>query len=364
MHLLFKVRSGLESDRLFVEVVLNWAMVDLFHNLPAKSRLGHSYFLKFLVGCTIFLIAAAAYGAESSVPTSSIFHPRIARFGVLNTLQGVNIDDARVALEMNLNRQSTAGPLNVEPKLDIIPDVATAADRIRQKQLYGLNLTGIDYLLLQKMVTAKPLYVASGLIGSPVESYIVLTRKGLDWEKLSALAQRRLMVESYNQWDIGRIWLETELNQMQLPKSETFFTAIQAADKPTRLVLPVFFGQAEACLVTQSTYKTMVELNPQLGQKLWVLMRSPGVVKSLFCVADDLDPHFVAETKDRLQSMHLTEDGQQLLMIFRLKRFFPFQSEDLKATERILNRYRTINSQFAMQYSELQESEKSAATQK
>jgi hypothetical protein len=236
--------------------------------------------------------------------------------------------------------------------LDIIPDVATAADRIRQKQLYGLNLTGIDYLLLRKVVRANPLYVASGLIGSPVESYIVLTRKGLDWEKLSTLARRRLMVECYDQWDIGRIWLETELNRMQLPKSETFFTAIQAAAKPTRLVLPVFFGQAEACLVTQSTYQTMVELNPQLGQKLSVLMRSPGVVKSLFCVVDDLDPHFMAEAKERLQTMHLTEDGQQLLMIFRLKRFFPFRSEDLKATERILNRYRTISSQFAMQYLE------------
>jgi phosphonate transport system substrate-binding protein len=335
-------------------------MVDLFHNLPAKSRLGQNHFLKFLVICKVFLIAAAACCAGSIASGSNASRPRIARFGVLNTLQGVNIDDARVALEMNINRQSTTGILNVEPKLEIIPDVATAAHRIRQKQLYGLNLTGIDYILLREMVAAEPIYVASALAASPVESYIVLTNNEIDWEKLSAMAQRRLMVERYDQWDIGRIWLETELNQMQLPKSNTFFTAIQAADKPSRLVLPVFFGQAEACLVAQSTYQTMVELNSQLGQKLRILACSPGVVKSLFCVADDLDRHFVAETKKRLHNMHLSEDGQQLLMIFRLKRFFPFRPEDLEATEQILNRYRTLNVEFTKQYLKHRADEKSA----
>jgi ABC-type phosphate/phosphonate transport system substrate-binding protein len=107
----------------------------------------------------------------------------------------------------------------------------------------------------------------------------------------------------------------------------------------------------------------MVELNPQLGQKLRVLMRSPGVIISLFCVADYLDPDFVAEMKKRLHTMHLSEDGQQLLMIFRLKRFFPFRSKDLEATERILNQYRTMSPEFAMQHPELQADEKSTYAQ-
>ncbi len=331
----------------------------MFHNLPGKSCLGHSYSVKFLVACTIFLIAAAAYGAESTASDSDILLPRIARFGILNTLHGVNINDARVALEMNINRQSTAGVQGVVAKLEIIPDVSTAANRIGQRHLHGIYISGIDYILLREMVATNPLYVASALTAAPVESYIVLTAKEVDWRKLSTMDQRRLMVEHYHQWDIGRIWLETELDRMQLPKSEMFFTAIQAADKPARLVLPVFFGQAEACLVTESAYLTMVELNPQLGQKLRILMRSPGVIKSLFCVADYLDPHFIAETKKRVHSMHLTEDGQQLMMIFRLKRFFPFRPEDLTATERILNRYRTMNPEFAMQYLNHQADEKS-----
>jgi hypothetical protein len=334
-------------------------MVDLFPNLPGKSRLSNSDSVKFIIGCAIFWIALTAYGAESTAPGSGTPLPRIAHFGILNTLHGVNIDDARVALEMNLNRQSTVGLQHVEPKLEIVPNVATAANLIGQRHLHGIYISGIDYILLREMVATNPLYVASALSASPVESYIVLTAKEMDWKKLSGMARRRLMVEHYAQWDIGRIWLETELNQMQLPKSETFFTAIQAADKPTRLVLPVFFGQAEACLVTEGAYQTMVELNPQLGQKLQILMRSPGVIKSLFCVADDLDPDFVAKTKQRLHAMHLTDDGQQLMMIFRLKRFFPFRPQDLQATERILRRYRTINPEFALQYLEHQADEQS-----
>jgi hypothetical protein len=338
-------------------------MVALFHNRPAKSRLGRSYSAKILVACTIVLIAATSYGAESSTLASSTGYPRITRFGILNTLHGVNIDDARVVLDMNLSRQITTNGQKVEPKLEIVPDVVTAANRIREKQLNGINLTGIDHILLREMVATIPLYVASALTTSPVESYIVLTNNMIGWKKLSAMSQRRLMVEHLDQWDIGRIWLETELNQMKLPESETFFTAVQAADKPIRLVLPVFFGQAEACLVTESTYQTMVELNPQLGQKLRVLTRSPGIIKSLFCVADYLDPHFVAETKKRMHTMHLSEDGQQLLMIFRLKRFFPFRPQDLEATERILNQYRTINPEFTKQYLKHQANEKSTDEQ-
>lgn len=331
----------------------------MFHNLPGKSCLGHIHFLKFLVICKMLLIAAAAYGAESTIQDNGTRLPPVMHFGILNTLHGVNIDDARVALEMNLNRQSSLSIQIVEPKLEIVPDVATAADLIGQRHLHGIYISGIDYILLREMVATNPLYVASALTASPVESYIVLTAKENDWKKLSAMDQRRLMVEHYSQWDIGRIWLESELNQMQLSKSESFFTTIQAADKPTRLVLPVFFGQAEACLVTQSAYQTMVELNPQLGRKLRILMRSPGVVKSLFCVADDLDPQFVADTKKRLHTMHLTEDGQQLMMIFRIKRFFPFRLEDLEATERILHRYRTVNPEFPKPYLNHQADEQS-----
>jgi ABC-type phosphate/phosphonate transport system substrate-binding protein len=325
-------------------------MVDLFHNLREKSRLAHSYSLKFLLSCTIFLIAAVAYGGEPSASAGAYLYPQIAYFGALNTINGVHIDEARVVLEMNFNRQAAGGRQPVEARLEIIPDVATAANLVRQRQLHGLSITGIDYILMRELVAIRPLYVASASTTSPLESYLVLTRKEVDLEKLSNMAERRLMVENHSLWDIGRIWLETELHKKQLPNSEIFFTAIQPADKPIRLVLPVFFGQAEACLVPESTYKTMVELNPQIDQKLRILIRSPGVIKSLACFADYLDPDFVAAAKEKLHTMHLTDDGRQLMMIFRLKKYFPYKPEDLIDTEDILNQYRTMNPEFAAQY--------------
>lgn len=325
-------------------------MVDLFHNPPGKSRLCYRYFVEFLVACTIFVVAAAASGAESSAPADAYLYPPIVNWGVLNTLNGVNIDDARVAIEMNLNRQAVSIRQGTKPKLDIIPDLATAAERIRQKKLHGLAISGIDFILLRELVPTKPLYVASALPDSPVEYYFIVTQKAVGLDQLAARGQRRLMVESQSQWDIGRIWLETVLHQKKLPKSNVFFTAIKPADKPARLVLPVFFNQAEACLVLQSAYNTMVELNPQIGKRLHVIFRSPGFVQSLVSIVDYLHPDFVAQVEKSLQNMHNTDDGRQLMMIFRHRRYFPFKSEYLIETERVLRRYQDITPEFAKHY--------------
>lgn len=322
-------------------------MVDLFHNLPGKSCLGRSYSLKILVACTIVLIAATSYGAELTAPSGASRYPEIASFGVLNTLNRVNIDDARVAIEMNLTRQAFYVRPGTKAKLEIIPDLATAAERIRQKKLHGLALSGIDIILLRKLVPTKPLYIASALPDSPVESYIVVTSKAVGLDQLAAMAQRRLMVESQNQWDIGRIWLETVLHQKKLPNSDVFFTAVEAADRPTRLVLPVFFNQAEASLVPQSVYNTMVELNPQIGKRLHVILRSPGFIKSLISLADNLHPDFVDQVEHNLKNMHNTDDGRQLMMIFRHRRYFPFKPEYLIETERVLSLYQDITPEFS-----------------
>lgn len=288
-----------------------------------------------------------AYGADVE-PAPADPYPVLINHGVLNTLKGVNYDDARVAIEMNFDRQKnkSVSP-RFEPTLEILPDVATAARRIQDKKLHCIFTTGVDFIRLRELVTLEPLYVTSGLSDSPLEPYILLAQKDVDWAGLVRMDQRRLIVDANNRWDIGRIWLETVLYEKELPQSDLLFTSIQVVDRPARMVLPVFFGQAEACLVSQSAYDTMVELNPQLGQKLHILMRSPGFVKSLICIVSYLDPDFVAQMKDNIHNMHKTVDGRQLLMIFQLRRSFPFKPEYLVETERVLRRYRNMMSSSA-----------------
>ena len=54
--------------------------------------------------------------------------------------------------------------------------------------------------------------------------------------------------------------------------------------KPSQAILPVFFKQAEAALVTRATFDTAVELNPQLGAALRTLSRSPQLIPAVAAV--------------------------------------------------------------------------------
>ena len=300
--------------------------------------------------CRIVVIAVLtlqtsgmSYGAGQPKRTGSPF-PSVFQYGALNdTLNGVNANDAQVAIRMNLDRLHKKNTLQGSTKLEVLPDIKTAAKRIRDGQLHGLSLTGINYIRLRDLVDLEPIFISSRLSESPLEPYVLLTQKGIDLQKLMAQERRRLMVESGNQDDISRIWLDTVLHERALPRSDLLFTAIKEADKPSRMVLPVFFKQAEACLVPESAYLAMVELNPQIGRKLDILMRSPGFVKSMVCLVQNLDPELVDKVKESINLMHDSIDGRQLLMIFQLRRHFVYKPEYLTETVRIYRKYHKLS---------------------
>lgn len=306
-----------------------------------QTRSGSIMFLLFIFFGVFLSTAGPSCAAESNgdAPTSGYIYPMKLHCGVLNALSGVNRDDAQVAIEMNFDRMSNILNPDFKVTLDFLPDAPVAADLIQQRQLHALSITGIDYIKLSRLAAVTPIFVASKLRESPLEPYVLLTRKGVSLGQLLAMDKRRLIVESNSAWDIGRIWLETVLLESGHPKSDLFFSSIQAATKPIRMVLPVFFGQAEASLVPKSVYDTMLDLNPQIGEKLHILIQSPGFVKNLFCIADYLDPKLVHDMKKALETMHQTVSGRQLLMIFQLRRNFPFKPDHLIETENV---YRTF----------------------
>lgn len=300
------------------------------------------FVITFLI-TLILLWPVSGFSTPDSKTTTS--KPKIhIVYGVLNTLQGVNYDDARVALEMNFDRQSNVTyPDTVETRLEILPDVSAAMNLIRQKKLHGLSVTAVDYLRLKESAPIKPLFVASSLFDTPLEPFLLLTKKGVTLEQLKKKGNARLIVEGDNRWDISKLWLETVLHDEGYSGISQLFSETEHAYKPIKLILPVFFGQADACLVPQSAFTTMVELNPQLGRQLKIVHQSPGFIKSMICIIDHVDQYFVTKMKENISKMHTTVDGKQLLTIFRIRRNYEFRPEYLKTTEEVLMRYQRIH---------------------
>ncbi len=286
-----------------------------------------------------FTAGASAEQVQHRNPQSQKIHPRELIVGHLNTLKGVNIKDARVAMEMYFNRASHDYP-TYTVKFEMLTDVASTAQMIRQGRLHFIGLSGADYLDLRDLYPVVPLFVSSQ-VNEPVEPYVLVVRKGMTLEKMAQLRQRRLRVEHIAGRRIDLMWLDVLLDEHALPAKDSFFTSIQETEKPIRIILPVFFGQAEACLVSQSAFDTMIELNPQVGRKLTVLKRSPGFIKSVTCVADYIDDALADKVVGAAMDLRRVEYGRQLMLIFKTKRNFLFNRDFLAETERLLLRYAT-----------------------
>jgi ABC-type phosphate/phosphonate transport system substrate-binding protein len=130
--------------------------------------------------------------------------------------------------------------------------------------------------------------------------------------------------------------------QAGYPSGEQFFTTIKRASKPSQVLLPVFFGQADACVTTASTFALMAELNPQIEKRLAVVKRSPELVSLLLCATD------LAATEDRkmlveeAKGMEQDPTVQQAMTIVQMKRFIPFEPQYFQATTDLIEKHRTL----------------------
>ena len=113
--------------------------------------------------------------------------------------------------------------------------------------------------------------------------------------------------------NIGRMWLDTLLRERQLPVGDTYFTEETYAAKPARIILPIFFRKADACLVLESAYQAMVELNPQIGQQLTVLAKSPGFIRTIHCATELLSEQLIDRFVKESVNMENTVNGKQLM---------------------------------------------------
>lgn len=301
------------------------------------SKKSYSIWVTVIIFSSVFILISSTHAGEIGISKD---YPSVFRFGVLNLLAKVNHKDAQVAIEMNFVKQNQKQFPGIKAKLEILTDVDNAALMFQQKRLHGISLTGIDYLALREIVPIVPLFISSRQ-DKPLEAYVLLALKSVEnIDQLIRQPERRLVMENLGEKHVGQVWLDNILWEKGYGESKSIFTAIRKADKPARMVLPVFFGQADVCLVPESAFSAMAELNPQIGERLKVLMRSPDFVRSVHCTSPTLNVDLVEAMKRNAVSMGQSVDGQQLMMIFQFKRQFLYDPAYLQGTERIFRKYK------------------------
>jgi ABC-type phosphate/phosphonate transport system substrate-binding protein len=250
-------------------------------------------------------------------------------------VSGVNINDARAAMQIWVNQM--AKDLNVA--LEMSPKVFDTADEISRRARAGLfdavAVTIVEYRKFAEFVDPSQLLVEGGPKGEV--QYLLLARKSSGATRLSDLRNRRLIMLENTRMCVASAWLAGLLAEAHLNPSDQFFASVTSDIKASRVVLPVFFGQADACLTSKFVFDTMCELNPQVGRELTVVASSPPLVATFFA----FHRNYHGEGREKLRKIYLTAPRtaaeRQLATLFEFRQLMPHDASFLAPTLAILD---------------------------
>jgi ABC-type phosphate/phosphonate transport system substrate-binding protein len=192
-----------------------------------------------------------------------------------------------------------------------------------------------EFFALESEVKLSTLSFAS-FQGEISDEYLLLVRSDSGVENLAALQGKSIALMDGRMNNLSIIWMETLLMKQGFSELPGFFKSCTPHPKNSRVVLSVFFGTADACLIKRRGYETMVEMNPQVGKATRVIATSPSLVPALICFRDSYQGAHKPELLAALRDLHKKPRGQQILTAFKSDRIVPGTIEDLATTRELI----------------------------
>lgn len=260
------------------------------------------------------LLAAVVFFARSPAAEPEDRSFRVGFSHVMFT--DVNENDAKAAVEAW--GQTIAKQLGIptDPEPLIFPNTPALLQALQAKSVDAVGITMLEYVALSREVSLAPLFVTYNS-GRCREQYLLLVHRDSKLEHLSDLRGKNLVFHSNSRTCMVPPWLDTLLVNAENKPAAEWLGKITQSPKLSHVVLPVFFHQIDACVATRAEFETMCELNPQIGQQLKILARSPEMVASLLCFRADYAPAFKEQLLAGLRDLHKTPAGLQILTVFQ-----------------------------------------------
>jgi ABC-type phosphate/phosphonate transport system substrate-binding protein len=191
------------------------------------------------------------------------------------------------------------------------------ADAMQNNLVDSITMTTEEYWLLRKEISVDH-FVVGVKRGSVTEEYVLVVHRDSGIERIEDLRSRSLVIFQNPRASLAQVWLETLLAEAKLGRPADLCVRLNFFNKLSRVILPVFFRQTDACLVTRSGFETMSELNPQVGRQLKVLASSPAVVPTVFCCRANQPSPYRDPILAQLGVVNSSPAGQQFLTLFQV----------------------------------------------
>ncbi len=226
-------------------------------------------------------VIAGMLGALPMLRVSAATGEGPVRLAISETMVAdVNMNDARAAMLIWIKQMMTDLKIVIEFNPKVFDSTEEIMSRARNGHLDAVALNVLEYRQLVDVLDPTQVIAEGGAIGQ--ESYLLLVKRGNGLENLPNLRGKRLFGFKAPKMCVAGAWLTTILDDAHLGATEQFFGPITWETKVSRVILPVFFGQADACITSKRGFDTMCELNPQVARDLRVVAASPPMVVAFY----------------------------------------------------------------------------------
>ena len=261
---------------------------------------------------------------------------------------GVNEADAKAAFKVFAMRMGKKRGYDITPHVRIFDDITELATEIGRDTQDLVILDTWDYLTYAPFTNMPVEFVAieQGVIAEP---YVLLARPNRGISGIPDLKGKHVIVLDSSNANNSLHWLRTELLALGFANPHAFFQRMEIKEKVSQVVLPVFFGKADACVVDRSGFAIMSEMNPEVGKTLSAVAHSEPYLDSICCVRrngwkqEQNRPNLLAALEE------LPEDpaGKQIMTLFKFDGFVPFEDHSLDTIRALRKRHDALAKELA-----------------
>ena len=303
-----------------------------------------------LIGVLFVVLLWAGEGQGGEIGKEGSTEPFAPIMGFSsNAYTEVDRNDAKVATkilgDILVRKQQKSNSNNLGDVL-IYETLSELERDINAKKIDVAVMVSNEFLELRGRITLDPIVVSSRE-KTVYEELLLLVRKDSGVKELKDLRKRLLLLTRTQYGFIYHRWLETLLMKEGFHDIQNFFSEIKETRKPSQALMPVFFKQADACVVSRHYFEVNSELNPQIQKELIPISISQGYAGGVIAFRKDYNEEHKKSMKEILTTLHTDSHGKQMLLLFQMNKLVPFKPEYLNSMEALVKEHKDLKMKIA-----------------
>ena len=177
--------------------------------------------------------------------------PMVVHFAFSKSMfKDINENDARAAMRIYSKTIGDESGIYTRAGPIYLDGTNAIAEALRRQEIDMISLTAEEYLALETQGLSGP-YLMSTVNQTVTEEYLLLVRNDSPAHTVADLNGHSLIIASDLRASLAPVWLAVLCGQPGLGPVNAFFAKVTTASKTTQVILPVFFGKADACVATR-----------------------------------------------------------------------------------------------------------------